>query len=680
MAIGRISGPMLYGNLDRQGVNLAFDGTLLYLDVTNRYVGVNTSTPGYALDVVGTANVGNVITTSGVYWSNGVSYGSSFASTYGNTQVAAYLPIYTGNISAGNISVTKQVQANTLVTTSGVYWSNGASIFSTLLGNAITLGSNSSGALVSNAATFTTTTSVTDSIAQLNYVLGKLVPTSPPTFPGSPFTLAVNSLTSPGRMTNFTQTDNTGSGWSVAAGTTLANVLRTSTYTTNTITNVGPGNNGTVTVYFNGLAAGSNVLVGGVNATVSNLVILNNRDYNAVVSTVTPGFWYSFSAYASGSSVPSGYNAVYINDTAGSPTNTASWYYDSSAPGTPTFSNATMIVSANSVTYSSTIPHANGSSQYRLRGNIAKLSGDFYYSSDTFMTGTAGGAFQAPTSVTYTQAAVTTPLARNLHLSGTSAYFDTPASIIASGFGSSSTGPTLTAFNSYSSATNTYSPGVTILYKNGTGNNIEETSIPVTSVGTGSGNAYRIVNPGSTDTPVYTGSEAQFNSQTGPFYTYDATVVAAVLKYDTTNYSTGYFPVGPSLAGQGANQYFTFKFVRTVVSKFNITYTGTLAGLWVALPGSTIDSTSSLNGWIDVSVAYAGSGTPGANTGAGGNGSNGCAVGGVAVLNSAQTNKAVTATFGPVSSSSTSTNAIYVRVKLTSAQSLTLLNISTATN
>jgi hypothetical protein len=190
-----------------------------------------------------------------------------------------------------------------------------------------------------------------------------------------------------------------------------------------------------------------------------------------------------------------------------------------------------------------------------------------------------------------------------------------------------------------------------------------------------------ILNPGSTDTPVYTGSEAAFNSQTSTLQTYDSTVVAAVMKHDVTNYSTGYWPPGPNLStGRTGSQYFTLKFVRTVVSKFDVVYTGNIAGLWVSLPGSTIDSTSSLNGWIDMSVAYAGAGIPGANTGAGGNGSNGCALGGVAVLNSTQTAKSVTATFGTVSSSSTVTNEIYVRIKFTSGQTLTALSIVAATH
>jgi len=85
-----------------------------------------------------------------------------------------------------------------------------------------------------------------------------------------------------------------------------------------------------------------------------------------------------------------------------------------------------------------------------------------------------------------------------------------------------------------------------------------------------------------------------------------------------------------------------------------------------------------LNGWLDMSTAYSGSGIPGVNSP--GNGSNGCALGGVAVLNSAQTNKSVTATFGTVSSSSTVSNEIFVRVALTSGQTVTALTIETATH
>ena len=74
MAIGRISGPLLKANLLREGVNLAFENDLLYLDVNNSRIGIRTDTPQYDLDVNGTtrapsleistlANIGDITIT-----------------------------------------------------------------------------------------------------------------------------------------------------------------------------------------------------------------------------------------------------------------------------------------------------------------------------------------------------------------------------------------------------------------------------------------------------------------------------------------------------------------------------------------------------------------------------------------------------------------------------------------
>ncbi len=54
MAIGRISGSVLKSNLTRNGTDLAFETSLLYLDVTNSRVGIGTSSPSTTLDVDGT--------------------------------------------------------------------------------------------------------------------------------------------------------------------------------------------------------------------------------------------------------------------------------------------------------------------------------------------------------------------------------------------------------------------------------------------------------------------------------------------------------------------------------------------------------------------------------------------------------------------------------------------------
>jgi len=54
MAIGRISGSVLKSNLTRNGVDLAFETNLLYIDVTNSRVGIGTSEPTTTLQVAGT--------------------------------------------------------------------------------------------------------------------------------------------------------------------------------------------------------------------------------------------------------------------------------------------------------------------------------------------------------------------------------------------------------------------------------------------------------------------------------------------------------------------------------------------------------------------------------------------------------------------------------------------------
>jgi hypothetical protein len=73
MAIGRISGPMLFSNLERQGLDLSIDGDLIYFDVNRRRIGINTNSPDHTVHITGEygdlANVyinGNAIVTGSV--------------------------------------------------------------------------------------------------------------------------------------------------------------------------------------------------------------------------------------------------------------------------------------------------------------------------------------------------------------------------------------------------------------------------------------------------------------------------------------------------------------------------------------------------------------------------------------------------------------------------------------
>jgi hypothetical protein len=631
---------------------------------------------------VGNLDTAGLITASGNVTGNGVTLSA-------NSILAA-----SGILSLGsnaNISITGG-SPDYILLTDGAGNLSWASVFDAgVIGNAIAMGTNTLGNLVSNAVTLTTSTTVTDGITQLNTVLGKLVPPSPPNFPNNT-TLSITTATSSGRMCNFVQTDNTPAANKAVTAGNVVSVVRGSTYSTNTISNTGPGDTGTLTVYLNGTGAGNVTFNTGAiptgNGVYSNLIVTNNYDYRNANANIAAGFWYVFTSQASGV-VTQGWNEVYLADSAAGNTNTPNWYYDAAAPGTPEISNVSVTASASpSLTYSSTIPHYNSGTQFSLGFSVNKLSGDLYPNNGNLLTNStaAGGAFQAPASVSYATANVTVPLTRNLYVSSGTATGNTTANIVASGFGSSATGPSVTVTNSYNSASQAFTTALanTVLYKNGNVTAIDEGNVVVGStIGTGSGNAYRIINPGSAATPTYTGNAAAFNSQSSTLETYDATVVgsasAGVLKHDQTNYSTGYLPAGPNLsAGRSGTQYFTMKFVRTDVSKFDIRYTGNIAGMWVALPGSTIDSTSSANGWLSMSTAYAGAGIPGVNPP--GNGSDGCSLGGVVVLNTAQTNSSKTCTFGTVSSSSTATNEIYVRIALTSGQSVTALTLQTASN
>ena len=676
------------------------------------------------ISVASNVSINSTINLSGTSGSGSVSSGGTltFAGSFGETATVSgstvtissaqdlrttARPTFSGVTSNGNIvanagSTSLTIYGNAIISNTGIInfgsinnlqvaggssgyavTTNGTGTLSFSAANVIVLGSNSSGQLVSNAVSLTSTTDVTDAIAQLNAILGKLTPASPPNFPATTLTQSTGTVS--GLMTNFAQTDNSGWGNLSVTGGTAVNATRSAVFATSTVTNSGTTTTGgNIQLYINGTVIGNNYHAltssptSADNGTYGNLVVSSVQDYHNIVSTVAAGFWNVFSASIAATSIPAGWNRAnifYTGDGAATPTLT--WYYDFSTPTAPAFSGTSIALTSNTVTYSSTIPHLNSSAGFTISGTVQNLSGDMYYAAWTstsanFFSGLgAGGALLAPANRTLSQVGVPVPLTRN----NTSAYSFSTTSNVTTGFGSASaaTGPTLNVSTPYATTgSGQFAPGNIILYKTGTSTQIEETSL-TSSYGT----AARIVNPdGGTaaDNPAYTGTESTFNSASSTLLATDATVVAAKLQYDVTNYSTGYYPVGPNLSsGRAASQYFTFKFNYAALSSFYIHYTGTLAGLWIACPGVTDTPASPTNGWLNAAVAYAGSGVPG--TGTGGNGSNGCAVGTAATLNSNGTYN-INVTFGSVNTSSAGnkSNEVYVRVKLTSGQSLTVLN------
>jgi hypothetical protein len=107
MAIGRISGPMLFSNLERQGVDLAFQSNLLYLDMNNLRVGVVNSAPQYSFDASGNVKLSNIIITQSSIRSNTGVIDLGSTSNIRISGGAANYVLYTdgaGNISWGEIS------------------------------------------------------------------------------------------------------------------------------------------------------------------------------------------------------------------------------------------------------------------------------------------------------------------------------------------------------------------------------------------------------------------------------------------------------------------------------------------------------------------------------------------------------------------------------------------------
>ena len=111
--IGRVNGPMLKENLLRQGVDLAFETNLLYLDVNNSRIGVKNATPNAELDVSGQAIFNNSLKING---SNLIALGSGaniYLTPNGSGKIITSSDMSLANISlSGNANVSNLNSSN----------------------------------------------------------------------------------------------------------------------------------------------------------------------------------------------------------------------------------------------------------------------------------------------------------------------------------------------------------------------------------------------------------------------------------------------------------------------------------------------------------------------------------------------------------------------------------------
>ena len=518
-----------------------------------------------------------------------------------------------------------------------------------------------------------------DSIDELNYILGKLVPTPPDDIDG--VSLSLTGTAGVGRLCQgFTPTNNTGGSLTPVAGTQYTRNTD-STITTNYITEYGPGDSGTVTGFINAVGVGTTTLnvsfglyaAGSNNGTYDKLQIANNKD--AADSTrnvgITSLFYEVYDARLINAASPDGFNKAFITQ-GSNQTDNVFWYEDPSTVGAPVISfSGVTAPSSPTLNYSSGVPHYTQATanNFTYDVTVTNASGDMYTQNKLLNSDGQTAGFQNPGHKEYDDfTGGTLPPAQNfgvgsgavvniaqtprdLHLTLTSNHFTRFDAV--------------TPYGSHNNQRLSYSTNINIMGTTARTNAVDEDNILISSLGTGSGDATR-VNAGSTGdnpTPVYTSWTA--NSSVAD---YEAVVRGAVLRHDQTDYSSGYLPVGPDYSSnRNGTQYFQVELIRSNVSEFRITYSGSAAGCFVCMPDNSAWTTSlsGTNGWADMFQAYRGAGIPTTAE-------PGCSSGGLMDNNGGT----FTCVFGTESSSNDSNNRILIRWKLTSGQSITGMSFS----
>ena len=546
--------------------------------------------------------------------------------------------------------------------------------------------------------------------------------------PSAPATLSSKSLTmsdsaqgtNPHLCASFT--DNTSSFATQSAGVSCESTTvrrytsgtidtaTVSNFLTNNHNGTGSNVNETITAKINNASRGARTYTtsegGSNNDTFTSLITTNHRDYDVVDGSYPQRLYLVATAKITQAltDYSIGLNAQRIESTNGGNTNLVYVVRDD-ITSTPTSSIGTVAEgTAGSYRYISGIPYYNtGSPTVTITGStVTNFTGQTYQDTSSPVEIDPGtndestsGAIINNTDFTYAQA------------DGSSTMLSSSIPVTDTGVGSAYTLGTLTvpllstqrrsvqqikmrAKNSNGSGSYSESATKIQLYTNAllTLDN-EASGITVSdSLGaTHDDDAVRIFNfaGATTDNPNIQDSAGVNYYTDDPFSgakavagTREAVSRFGTIKHYTVDHSSGYLPVGPDLnTGRSGSQYFTFAFRRSNVASFNLTMSGKVSGMFIAAPGTQIDDTSGLGGWLDCSTTYGGSGIPGSDTGEGGNGSNGCAFnsGDRVVDNTTYSSQEFTFTLGTENGTNARGNVILVRIKLESGDSVTALAI-----
>lgn len=442
----------------------------------------------------------------------------------------------------------------------------------------------------------------------------------------------------------------------------------------------------------------------GSNASLTVVDELDFYNFNGSGSSVStanrihaPGLYSGFRARVNKSSLSTGTHTYKLSHTLGN-TGVVEFAKDN-LTGTPVINFSGTSVSQNSagtLAYVSGVPYYTNDAVLDVSGVlVSNVSGQFYrntstpfnISSGTNVESDSGSAFSSQnkgyTLLPSSSLASGYPIA-NTGLSANVTLEDFTVSV--NGGGRVVEGFQMRMINVNGNGSYVNYGNTNIAVYNGTSSGVDESNIPVSdSLGAGyDTDGKRLSNFSSTNaTPTFANNVDYYvnNSWSGAVTvagTDEAIVRYGDLEHNVQDYSSGYLPAGPDLAtGRTGTQYFRFAFKRTTMANFTIRMTGNCASFHIAAPGTSIDDTSDSNGWLDASGTYAGAGTPGANTTAGGNGSDGCAftAGDRITVNTNHSNETFTLTLGDQNASSSTNNQILVSVGLASGQKITALSV-----
>jgi len=500
--------------------------------------------------------------------------------------------------------------------------------------------------------------------------------------------------------------NNTGGATTYVAGVAVNRILTGSANSVTLTSYAYDGDSGTLAAYINGVDSGNIALTSADNSGTNGALILNSEsDYNLLtsagvtttflLSTYSPGLYKGLNATVSQavSALSAGVNNLKLSHTTSGNTNTIEFVKDdvTLAP-TVDLTNATVANATNGTyRYISGVPYYNtGSPTVTLAGaNVYNWIGQTYQSTTTPFQIAAGTNDE---STTGNVVAAQTKTYANL---------DGATTFLSGGIPKANTGNTsVNAYTVGSQSINVAPAGIAAVQTvkflatnvNGTGayathskkiqvftatpSGFVEDSIAC-AVGGTNAVAKRIVIDGTGSTRAYNSATNYYTSGLWSGAQTIAGTDSAVVRWNALKHYatdlTAYLPAGPDLAtGRSTAQYFFGAFSRTAKSSFTVTITGTIRGLYFAAPGSSIDTTSTLNGWLDASIAYNGSGVPGAN----GNGSNGCTVGTTVPLGTAISNQTYTITLGSESTTNSTGNQILFSIALNAGDTVTSWSFS----